>query len=134
MKNIPPRSIYRSRRVDFSSIDRELAFWVPKGSRPLWAWPWPCGRDLRGLGISSLCSLWPCPQGHAHKARATPTKASTLLEPRRPILDRSMQKFTKIMIDRWGGVYFFMLHFIAFLCGNQCPAGKIFAILFIKKF
>ena len=39
-KNIPPNP---SRRVNFSSIDRELAFWVPsKGTFvgvALWAWP-----------------------------------------------------------------------------------------------
>ena len=84
-------SIYRSRRVNFSSIDRESVFWVPKRTRPLWAWPWPCGRDLCRLGNSSLCSLWPCQQGHAHRTRATPTKASSSLEPRPPIFDRSMK-------------------------------------------
>ena len=105
-------SIYRSRQVDFSSIDRKSVFWVPKRTRPLWAWPWPCGRDLCRLGKSSLCSLWPCQQGHAHRARATPTKASSSLEPRRPILDRSM-KNPLVSIDKWtgGGGIFFIVPF-----------------------
>ena len=57
-------------------IDRSrigLLGFQSKGTRHLWAWPW--GLDLCGRGKSSLCSLGPCPQGHAHKA--TPTKASS---------------------------------------------------------
>ena len=85
---------------DTSVYRSEIGLLGSKLTRPLWAWPWPCGRDLCWLGKSSLCSLWPCPQGHAHKARATPTKASSSLEPRRPILDRSM-KNPLVSIDKW---------------------------------
>ena len=56
--------------VDFYIDRSRIGLLGSKGTRPLWAWP--CGCDLCGRGKSSLCSLWPCPQGHAHKA--TPTK------------------------------------------------------------
>ena len=90
---------------------------------PLWAWPY--GRDRCGRGNSSLCSLGPCPQGHAHKA--TPTKTSSLcLEPRRPILDRSIaiqtcherHRFLKFANSLY--MYIFKVFYVTY----SCPRSK----------